>query len=284
MNLAHLRYFAAVVEHGNVTRAAERLFVSQPTVSAALRTLERELGQPLFDRVGRRLRVTPAGAEAYRRVVRILAEWDDTRALARRGDARVRLRLGVLDTLPHRWVCDLVDALGRGHPRLAVTVRSGSVPRLATLLAGARLDAAVTSTQVPAPRARVLQREPFVAVFHPDHRLARRHTIALRDLAGEPFVERGHCEIMDSGRAAVRQAGVRLTVVARVHSDDLAMALVGRGFGYTLAPVSLATGEVRTVPVEDFAIERCLVVEVAPSASPQVAAALAGLPGTVRWS
>src|SRR5690606_39823030 len=93
MNLAHLRYFAAVVEHGNVTRAAERLFVSQPTVSAALRTLERELGQPLFDRVGRRLRVTPAGAEAYRRVVRILAEWDDTRALARRGDARVRLRL-----------------------------------------------------------------------------------------------------------------------------------------------------------------------------------------------
>jgi LysR family hydrogen peroxide-inducible transcriptional activator len=238
----------------------------------------------LFERVGRRLRVTAAGAEAYRRVVRILAEWDDARALARRGDAQVRLRLGVLDTLPHRWVCELVDALGHGHPQLAVSVRSGSVPRLATLLAGARLDAAVTSMQVPAPGARVWHHEPFVALFHPDHRLARRHVIARRDLADEPFVERSHCEIMDGGRVAVRRSGVRLTVVARVHSDDLAMALVGRGFGDTLAPLSLATGEVRPVPVEDFAIQRCLVLEVGTGSSPQAVAALADVPDTVRWS
>lgn len=274
MNLAHLRYFAAVVEHGNVTRAAEALYVAQPTVSAALRTVEREFGQALFDRAGRRLRVTAAGAEAYRRVVRILAEWDDAQTSLRAVDTRLRLRLGVLDTLPHRWVSDLLTALPQEHPRLITTLRTAGVSRLATWLAARRIDAALTSVEQPAAGARVLCREPFVAMFHPGHRLARRAQVALRDLSGEPFVQRDHCEIMDSGREAVRHAGVRLTIAARVRSDDLALALVSEGVGYTLAPLSLATGRVVPVPVEDFPIQRSVVLRVADGAAPELAGLL----------
>ncbi|HEY8472327.1 MAG TPA: LysR family transcriptional regulator [Natronosporangium sp.] len=270
MNLAHLRYFAAVVEHGNVTRAAEALYVSQPTVSAALRSLERELGQPLFDRVGRRLRVTAAGAEAYRRVTRILAEWDDTRSsLSTDGADPGRLRLGVLETLPHQWLADLLGWLRRAHPGLATTVRTGGAARLASWLAGGRVDALLTAVEDQVPDGRVLFREPVVAVVHPDHRLARRDRITLRDLETEPFVQRDHCEIMDSGRERVRRAGVRLTLVARVRSDELALSLVRQGIGYTLAPISLATDDVATVPVDDFPIQRSVVLQVRADATPE---------------
>ncbi len=270
MNMSHLRYFAAVVEHGNVTRAAEVLYVSQPTVSAALRTLERELGQPLFDRAGRRLRVTSAGAEAYRRVVRILTEWDDAHAWMRTGETQTTLRLGVLDTLPHRWVTELVTLLRREHPRLVTTLRSATAPKLATWLANQRIHAALTSLETAPPGARVVRREPFLAMFHAEHRLARRQKITLRDLSREPFVERTHCEIMASGREKVQQAGVKLNVAARVHSDDLALALVEQGFGYTVAPLSLATDYVRSVPVDDFSIQRSVVLHLGEGAPPDV--------------
>ncbi|MGH3679046.1 MAG: LysR family transcriptional regulator [Natronosporangium sp.] len=270
MNLSHLRYFAAVVEHGNVTRAAELLYVAQPTVSAALRTVEREIGQALFDRVGRRLRVTAAGAEAYRRVVRILAEWDDARATLRPESTRVRLRIGALDTLPHRWLSDLLSSLQRARPYLVTTLRTGAATRLVTWLAARRIDVALTGVAGPAPGARVVWREPFVAMFHPEHRLARRQSIALRDVSGEPFVQRDHCEIMDSGRERVRQAGVRLTIAARVRADDLALTLVENGLGYTLAPLSLATAKVMSVPVDDFPIQRSVVLQIRDGATSEL--------------
>lgn len=280
MNISHLRYFAAVVEHGNVTRAAELLYVAQPTVSAALRTVEREFGQTLFDRVGRRLRVTAAGAEAYRRVVRILAEWDDAQASLRSESTQVRLRVGALDTLPHRWVSDLLTSIQQAHPYLVTTLRTGAAPRVATWLASQRIDAALTSAEapVPAPDARVLWWEPFVAMFHPEHRLARRQSIALRDLSDEPFVQRDHCEIMDSGRERVRHAGVTLAIVARVRSDDLALTLVENGFGYTLAPLSLATDKVVAVPVDDFSIQRSVLLQVRDGAEPALTRLLEQLP------
>jgi hypothetical protein len=113
-------------------------------------------------------------------------------------------------------VSELLASLQREQPRLVATLRSGTALRLATWLAARRVDAALTCIQASAPAARVLHRKPFV--------------------------ERGHCEIMDSGRELVRYAGVKLDVVARVHSDDLALALVAQGLGYPLAPLGLADG------------------------------------------
>lgn len=251
-------------------------------MSAAVRTVEREFGQRLFDRVGRRLRVTAAGAEAYRRVIRILAEWEDARACLRSESTGLRLRVGALDTLPHRWVSDFLTSLQRQHPHLITTLRTGAAPRLATWLASQRIDAALTGVGGPAPDARVVWREPFVAIFHPDHRLARRQSIALRDLSGEPFVQRDHCEIMDSGRERVRQAGVKLTTVAHVRSDDLALTLVENGFGYTLAPLSLATNKVMSVPVDDFPIQRSVLLQVCDGVAPELPTLLDHLLDSMR--
>ena len=102
MKIQHLRFLAAVVEYGGVIKAAERLHLSQPSVSAGLKALEQTLGRPLFDRsipANRPLRLTPAGRRFYRHAQEILRQCDAARAdfLGEAGEQR-RIRVGVLNT------------------------------------------------------------------------------------------------------------------------------------------------------------------------------------------
>ncbi|OLT11035.1 hypothetical protein BJF79_24790 [Actinomadura sp. CNU-125] len=130
MDLRLLRFFVAIIDHGGVTRAAEALYVAQPSVSQALRTLEQRLGVVLFERVGRGLRLTDAGRELEVRARSVLAEVDEARERVGRV-ARLdagRLTVAAASTLAIHplgpWVKRLLDA----HPGLQVHVREpGSV-------------------------------------------------------------------------------------------------------------------------------------------------------------
>ncbi|MGW6054376.1 transcriptional regulator CynR [Streptomyces sp. NPDC055189] len=148
VELRHLRYLLAVVEHGTFTGAAEALHVSQPTLSQQIRALERAVGLPLLDRTGRTVRPTDAGAvyvDHARSALREIAAAD--RAVRDVADlSRGQLRLGVTPTFTAYLVGPLLHALHARYPGLDLTVREATQERIGAALLAGELDAGIGFT------------------------------------------------------------------------------------------------------------------------------------------
>src|SRR5512137_2511927 len=149
LNFHHLRYFQTVAHEGNLTRAAERLNVSQSAVSTQLRQLEERLGQALFERRGRGLHLTEAGRIALDYADAIFASGRELVAtLQQRGRQRQVLRVGSLATLSRNFqLAFLRPVLGR--PDVEVILRSGSAAELFNALTALHLDLVLTNHPPP---------------------------------------------------------------------------------------------------------------------------------------
>lgn len=260
MKLRHLRFFVAVVDCGGVVRAAERLHVSQPAVSAGLKALEQSLGQPLFERTGggQRLRRTAKTIEFHRSAMEILRLCDAARAQIRTPEPRPpRLRIGVLQTIASEQVAAVSAALARHHPDHLLQVCEGGPLQLAEGLRRQAIDAAWTNVERDGTHARLLWREPFVVLSSRAYRLGkrRRASVSLADLDGESIVLRACCEMK---RGQLWPGNVRMRVVARAERDELALRLVAQGLGIAIAPRSLATGDVVARPIQDLDVTRSI--------------------------
>jgi DNA-binding transcriptional LysR family regulator len=254
MKLQHLRFFVAVVEHGGVVKAAERLSVSQPTVSAGLKLLESELGQPLFEPAGtgRRLRPTAKAVEFHKDALEILKKCEAARInFRRKGVQSPTLRIGVLNTIASRHVASFTRALTGSNPELRVQLREGGRSRIQEWLRGGQIDAAWTTIDNARANTHRLWREPFLALVGSGHRFARdrRAQVSYADIEGENFVLRGACEMP---RGSLWPESLRLRVVARAERDELALRLVAEGAGLAIAPQSLATDDVVAVPIHEL--------------------------------
>ena len=260
MKLQHLRVLDAVIESGGVVAGAQRLHASQPAVSIALRALEEELGEPLFQRPGggKRLIPTAKALRFHNRALEILRQCEAARAEFRERRDRVpRLRLGVMPTIAKRDVASVNVILQQGNPGWRFQLREAPMGDLPGHLRRGRVDAAWTCIEEDGEHARVLWREDFVALVGREHRLARHRGqgVTLRDLDGERIVLRSSCELR-SGR--LEEAGIALQIAARVARDELALSLVANGIGIAIAPLSFAEGEVVAVPISDLGVRRSI--------------------------
>ena len=189
-DLRQLRYFVAVAEELNFTRAAVRLHMTQQPLSAAIQRMESELGVTLFHRTTRRVELTDAGnalLEPARTAIRAV---DDAFATARAAGSGIagELQFG-LSTGARYGLEPLFAALDQRFPAVHLQTRHDSaVPLLAALRAG-RLDVAVTfAAQIPADlEHRLLKNEPGVLAVAADHPVAGRHSIRLSELRDETF-------------------------------------------------------------------------------------------------
>ncbi len=263
MKIQHLRFLVAVMDYGGVTKAAERLHLSQPSISAGLKALEQELGGPLFDRSGpanRPLRLTPAGRRFYRAALDILRQCETAHAdFLGESATRRRVRLGILDTLPQEAIAGMVRVFGKREPNVRIELWEGSAERVAGWLAQERVGIAWSNVDDLTPKARVLWRESLVAVVAPAHPFAAGNgCISLSDLAKQPFVHRSRCELDAVGRAQLRAAGVKLDVWARAEREDLAFRLIRAGNAVTLAPESLVPVDLVAVAVSGLNVERSI--------------------------
>ncbi|MGL4287142.1 MAG: LysR family transcriptional regulator [Phreatobacter sp.] len=271
MKIQHLRFFAAVVDCGGVVRAAERLRVSQPAVSASLKVLESELGHPLFERSdsGRRQRPTARAMQFHRDVLDILRQCDEARAKFRAEQPKpARLILGVLQTIAASDVAACAAALGRLAPDLRLQLWEAAPLRLAEWLRQGRIDATWASVDAPTDHARVLWREPFVVLVGHAHRFARdqHQDVSLADLDGESIVLRTRCEMQ---RGRLWPDRVRMRIAARAERDDLALRLVAQGVGIAIAPRSLANDDVVARPVRDLDAIRSIGLKWRPELAPE---------------
>lgn len=257
MDIRALEHFVAVAEELNVTRAAARSHAAQSTVSAALRSLERELGATLLERTTRSVRLTAAGERVLPAARAAVAAVEQARDLARDGSAglRGRVRLGVLSSLDLIDLPSAVVAFRARHPqvdlRLAVAAQ-GSQGLQEDLLRG-RLDLALFSApdHPGLTTSRLLGRR-FVAMLPTGHRLAERPHIRLADLADDDWVETppgfGNRTMLDT---ALERAGVARRIVVEVGDLPSAVRFVAAGLGVGVLPDAVAEPGCVRVPVLD---------------------------------
>ena len=191
LDLRRLQYFVAVAEERSFTRAAERLYVTQPSLSVAIRKLEQALGVTLFDRSSRHVVLTAAAEALLPKARRAISAADDvytTASNVAKGIAGV-LRVGV-SPASHSAAMPILSELTRGHPEIEVEVRQEATGLLVADLCAHRIDILVgASVQAPATLERQLVRldEALLAV-HPDNVHASRDVVALEELRDETFV------------------------------------------------------------------------------------------------
>jgi LysR family transcriptional regulator, hydrogen peroxide-inducible genes activator len=265
MELHQLRYFMAVVREGTFTKAAQRLFIAQPSLSEQIRKLETELGSPLFQRLGRTLALTSAGEAFLPHAERVVLEVEQARARVEevRGLRRGRLSIGVLSTAAARLLPRFLAELRDEHPGVEVVLREGDVSAdLEQLVHDGALDLAIV--RLPVRRqdleARLLVREPLVALVPPGHRLRDRRSIDLAELADEPFVAMrigyGLRELLER---SCQEAGFEPRVVFETSQVGTVVGLVLAGIGVTVLP-QMAAEAARRILVRDRSAYRDLGV------------------------
>ena len=188
MTLKQLRYLTALHEDPHFGRAAQRLHVTQPTLSQQLRQLEQGLGVSLVDR-GQPVALTPIGREIAVRAQTILRDVADIQQLASRAEGMLAgtVRFGVTPTLGPYLMPKVVMRLHAAHPELRLHIREGIPDEQARALAAGELDMLLAPLPIDHPRLHVepLFREPLVLVGPPDHRLHLADEPRLADLEGE---------------------------------------------------------------------------------------------------
>lgn len=254
----HLRQFMAVVDAGNFTRAAERLGVTQPTLSAGIAELERLADARLFVREKRRVRLTDAGNRLVAHARAIEREFRAAEVSLALSEAPIEpLRLGVLPSLDTGALARLGQAYGDERPLALV---EGGDAELRRRLSEGRLDAALTLLRPgDADRgALVLVEEPYALMLPTGHALAGRDAVDPREVAGETMIARRSCEFLGETSRWFTQRGVRPPFVLRSANDDRCMEMVRAGLGITTAPLSLRREGVVAVRLEGYDFRRAL--------------------------
>jgi DNA-binding transcriptional LysR family regulator len=249
VDLRQLEFVVAVAEELSFTRAAARCHIVQSGLSHQISRLERELGQPLFERTSRSVRLTPAGAALLPYARRVLRELEEAVAevSSMSGTVQGTLRLGVIP-VSHGGIDlpGLLQAYHRRHPAVDVIVSdTGSLAMAAMLLSGA-LDAAflgLFADQLPPGLSHeLLEIEPLVAIVDEAHPCALRRTVDLADLgATGGFIECHH----DSGLraqvdAAFERAGLHRHVAFELGNLMDVARMAALGLGVAIVPISVA--------------------------------------------
>ncbi|WP_217143905.1 LysR family transcriptional regulator [Streptomyces sp. AC627_RSS907] len=242
-----LRYFVAVAEEGSLTRAAERLFVSQPALTKQIRQLEAGLGVDLFTRSRTGMALTEPGRALMERVPALLAGWEAARREARTAASRAArvLRVGFLASAANEATQPIVAEFARRRPGWRAEMRQAAWSNPSAGLADADVDVALVRLPFPGQEAlRVLPlfSEARCVALAATHPLAARGTIAFRELWDEPFVAAPPAtgRWRDHWLAADERDGHPVRVGAVTEQPDDWLSAIANGYGIALAPESAA--------------------------------------------
>lgn len=246
MDLRQLRYFLMAAETLNFRRAAERLNVSQPPLTVAIRKLEEELGAPLFSRSTRGVSLTPAGEAALEAARGVLLQVDKLRqAVSERSDAeRGRLVIGFVSSATYGLLPRLLAAFRRRYPRVELVLEEAAGDDIARRLRLRQLDAGLVPLPLAEPvhlETTLLETDDLVIAVPEAHPLAERRSAPLALLAPERFIAFPHASAL--GAVVLRgchQAGFAPNVVQEVDHPQTLLSLVQGGLGVGLAPAGAA--------------------------------------------
>lgn len=264
MELRHLRYFLAAADHLHFRIAAEELLVSQPTLSEQIKDLEKELGTDLFERTGRRVRLTQAGEVFQVYAMRALAVIEEGQSVLHEFDEllRGRLRVGVVQTVGTYLIPQVIAEFNASFPLVAVRVENLSADDIESGLIEGTIDLGITFTPENPIQFNVepIGEEQFVLVVSNSHRLASRKRIRILDLADEPLC------LMTTDfctrrliNAAFAEAGVNLAVAVEMTSIESCRNVTLAGGPPTIIPqLAVMSVKVPCIRIEQPVIKRTL--------------------------
>ena len=258
MDLRQLEILQAIAETGSFTACGRKLHVSQSAISRQILLLEEELGEPLFLRVGRQVRMTPAAESLVQLGQRVFLDLRETVGAI---TDRTRELRGVLRLTGGMTVClyvfpPLLKHLRRVHPQLDVRLTVATAGRSVQEIRAGRVDAGLLTLPVDESDLVTVPvlREELLLVMNPTHPLARRRRVLPKDLAEEPFV------LFELGSATRRvidtffaTEGIEPTVVMDTENVEIIKAMVKTGLGIGIVPYQSVAREVRA---GQFAIAR----------------------------
>ncbi|SDJ78814.1 LysR family transcriptional regulator [Streptomyces indicus] len=242
-----LRYFAAVAEEGNLTRAAERLYVAQPSLTKQIKQLETLLGVRLFVRSRSGMALTEAGRALAGRTPAVLDALAEAVREAKGAAVRAErvLRVGIMGSGANEATPGIIAAFGERRPGWRVEMRQGEWSEPTAGLADGEVDAALLYLPFPGQerwRTAELFTEPRCVLLPAGHRLAARETIGFRELWDEPFVaapaQAGSWRDWWLATEAREGRAPRIGAETR-HPDDWLNA-IANGYGIALAPSAAA--------------------------------------------
>jgi LysR family hydrogen peroxide-inducible transcriptional activator len=245
MEIHQLRYFCAVVRAGSFTRAAEQLGIAQPSLSQQIRALEKQVGAPLFERLGRSVRLTAHGESLRRPAMEILQQIAETQSsLTHLTDGvRGKLRIGVVPTIMPFFVAPRIGEFMKRFPDLDLQFVEEITPTLVESLQVGDLDIAVAGLPLRNPDIVCCEvmREPLFLAVAQNHPLARKSAVDLQDMREERFLmlKEGNCLRNDVLVTCTRAGAEPHTVFETNHLESI-FQLVRSSFGLTLVPAMAA--------------------------------------------
>jgi LysR family hydrogen peroxide-inducible transcriptional activator len=242
MELFQIRYFVAAARHLHFSRAAEELYVAQPSLSQQIARLEKELGVPLFHRRGRRVSLTDAGKALLPVAERLLEQAEEARRVVQQvaGLERGRLSLCALPALDQHLLPPWLARFRREHPGVEVRVRELRPARaVAQAVTAGQADLGFVHLPCEAVglEVRPLLEDPFALVVPEAHPFAGRPSVALAEAAGEEWVWVHEAQAAAHPLyAACLAAGFTPRIVCESGSAQGVLALVAAGLGIALLP------------------------------------------------
>jgi DNA-binding transcriptional LysR family regulator len=264
MEMHQVRYFLAVCETLNFTRAAERCNVAQPSLTRAIKNLEDEFGGPLFHRERNQTHLTDLGKLMQPYIDQVWRQSEEAKSRAKGfvGMKDASLSIGVMCTIGPTRMIDFMRGFHQRHAGVSVQIRDGKGMALQEWLLNGELDLAIYG--LPGELDERLHPKPlfserFVIAVAPGHRFEAMNAVPMRELHGERYLSRINCEFADHVRAIAQQRGVLPQRSYLSERDDWILAMVKAGLGYGFFPECAVTLDgLACRPMVDPEVERTI--------------------------
>ncbi len=262
MELRQLRYFVAVAEEGNISRAAQKIFLTQPALSRQIKALEEEIGHYLLERQAHSIRLTAAGERLLHEARDLLVHADQVIERARTAASGLRLRVGYAPSFAAGILATALNNFTQAHPGAQVELFDLSTKEMLAGLETGKLDIALTIRREAESRGLAwtpIARTAVVLAVGRQHPLAKSRRVAVADLAREKFCifrRDEYPEYWDAMGVWLRAQGLRPRVAGEHDGAESMLAAVEAGLGVALLPTSIG----RLFP------ERVCLLTITPSA------------------
>ncbi|MGZ4993291.1 MAG: LysR family transcriptional regulator [Methylobacter sp.] len=241
MEMQQIRYFLAVCDQGTITHAAQLTYVSQPSLTQAIKKLEDEMGGALFTRTRSGCELTPLGRMVESNLRKIYKDLQATKAEAIRFTRlnTIPLRIGLMTTIGAQRLSPSLAWYQQEYPNIELELIVDSEANLLRQLDSGVLDLVISApSQLPGPpyQSILLYEERYVVAFSTTHRFNQLKQIGLKDIQSEPYLDRLNCELREDLKCICQNQEINLYAAYRSNSEEWILQMVKAGIGVALMP------------------------------------------------